>query len=863
MEDGLGSSCFLFKPDVSESLLRHDIDKNTGEVKQPVLDLNDEPLGCSLKEVEFDKKEEIEECREDGVVGNMKVDELNDDDGKHKGSVEDKVDSKQASVKKEVKEEGLECKLQFSGRVLRSRSAVKTVSVIEGDKVEHRVVKTEDGNSSEMKTVEVVKEGNDQSHGEVKNAHGKVDELEKRKRGRPPKFQGKNGFEKKTLKRQVGESCPDGQVRKKLKRKRGRPPKVLGNDRYAKKGFTTEPRERGRFDGDVSKESKGNRGRPRKVQENSVFEKKGIKVEAEESDKSNVGDIKMSSHNRGHGRPVKGQRTQGVEKEAGESYDSDVEARKAANHKHESPPKMNIDDGVEMTAVDAEMGEGGHFDCESRMKVMRQRGRPPKVQGNDGSPDKRVELEMEEIDQRKSKLMEGVICRHAKPAKLQGGSKGLKVIDRRKRLGGLRRGRKKLRGNLKFNTAANTSYSEKRLIEKEANLKRSANKDRFDDMEKNESKASLSGDEKGVKKVGDEGELKRSEAKQALRDRIVNMLKAAGWTIDYRPRNKREYNDAVYVNPEGKTHWSVTLAYKVLKNYYESGDSQTCPNGFVFTPIPEEELSILKRIENSDGTIQRENQMSSRNRKLQQTQKRKQYALLVRNSMDGAESDNDGYVLYEGKRTLLSWMIDSGTVPQDANVEYLIQKRTRTHESKSGRITRDGIQCNCCSDVFTIAEFETHVGSKSLRPFQNICLETEVPLLQCLLDAWNKQQHSERKGLHFVDFGGEDPNDDTCGICGDGGDLICCDGCPSTFHQSCLDMEAFPSGNWNCVYCTCKYCGMVGNTHQRGKDDDAVPTVLTCHLCEEKYHEPCIQPMDAFDDDSSSAFFCGKRCKEV
>ena len=41
--------------------------------------------------------------------------------------------------------------------------------------------------------------------------------------------------------------------------------------------------------------------------------------------------------------------------------------------------------------------------------------------------------------------------------------------------------------------------------------------------------------------------------------------------------------------------------------------------------------------------------------------------------------------------------------------------------------------------------------------------------MQCFFDAWNKQQQYKCKGFHVVDFGSEEPNDDTCSINGNGG----------------------------------------------------------------------------------------------
>ncbi|XP_038696866.1 uncharacterized protein LOC119992952 isoform X2 [Tripterygium wilfordii] len=245
----------------------------------------------------------------------------------------------------------------------------------------------------------------------------------------------------------------------------------------------------------------------------------------------------------------------------------------------------------------------------------------------------------------------------------------------------------------------------------------------------------------------------------------------------------------------------------------------------------------------------------------QKSRKLGRCTLLIRNSNKGLNSETDCFIPYGGKRTLLSWLIDIGSVQLSQKVQY--KNRRRTKVMLEGWITRDGIHCGCCSKILTVSKFEIHAGSKLRQPYQNIYLDSGMSLLQCQIDAWVKQEKDEHIGFHSVDIDGDDSNDDTCGLCGDGGDLICCDSCPSTFHQSCLVIQMLPPGDWHCPYCVCKFCGKASDDIGQ-ENDSTVHALLSCTLCEKKYHQSCTLDIPLpVDSNSSSTSFCGQKCREL
>lgn len=150
--------------------------------------------------------------------------------------------------------------------------------------------------------------------------------------------------------------------------------------------------------------------------------------------------------------------------------------------------------------------------------------------------------------------------------------------------------------------------------------------------------------------------------------------------------------------------------------------------------------------------------------------------------------------LDEGSRcvpkTIMSWLIDCKMVREEEEVFYM--NGSKEGATKAGRIRRRGIVCDCCQKEMSVWAFEKHAGSERKNPYGHIyVVRTSTCLLDYQTSAWDESKEQGRRQTEpFVPKEtASDKNDDACIICGDGGALICCDKCPSTFHPHCMNME--------------------------------------------------------------------------
>lgn len=178
------------------------------------------------------------------------------------------------------------------------------------------------------------------------------------------------------------------------------------------------------------------------------------------------------------------------------------------------------------------------------------------------------------------------------------------------------------------------------------------------------------------------------------------------------------------------------------------------------------------------------------------------------------------------------------------------QRRPKFNSKKlnfSGAVTRAGIHCGCCDTAMPLPAFSSHAGGGASPPaWERLLLMSGKPLLRCVQEAWGRSAQAKkkllgrspllaangndrhsRKGAPALESvsGGGDRSDDACGVCTDGGQLLCCDSSPSTFHPECLGVQV-PEGSWVCHYCRCFVC-LASDAGHGG-------SLATCQQCARK-----------------------------
>uniref|UniRef100_A0A8C2YY89 Chromodomain helicase DNA binding protein 4 n=1 Tax=Cyclopterus lumpus TaxID=8103 RepID=A0A8C2YY89_CYCLU len=101
----------------------------------------------------------------------------------------------------------------------------------------------------------------------------------------------------------------------------------------------------------------------------------------------------------------------------------------------------------------------------------------------------------------------------------------------------------------------------------------------------------------------------------------------------------------------------------------------------------------------------------------------------------------------------------------------------------------------------------------------------------------------EEEDDHHIEF---------CRVCKDGGELLCCDTCPSSYHIHCLNppLPEIPNGEWICPRCKCP--------HMKGK----VQKLITWRWGEPPAPTPVPRPADLPADASDPQPLAGRRERE-
>ncbi|XP_030597516.1 chromodomain-helicase-DNA-binding protein 4-like isoform X1 [Archocentrus centrarchus] len=140
-------------------------------------------------------------------------------------------------------------------------------------------------------------------------------------------------------------------------------------------------------------------------------------------------------------------------------------------------------------------------------------------------------------------------------------------------------------------------------------------------------------------------------------------------------------------------------------------------------------------------------------------------------------------------------------------------KKKKDAEDGDGYETDHQDYCEVCQQGGEIILCDT-----CPRAYHMVCLDPDME--KAPEGTWSCP-HCEKEGIQWEaredGSDGEEDNGDTgdmeeddhhmefCRVCKDGGELLCCDSCPSSYHIHCLNppLPEIPNGEWICPRCMC------------------------------------------------------------
>uniref|UniRef100_A0A2R5LGP3 PHD finger protein 12 n=1 Tax=Ornithodoros turicata TaxID=34597 RepID=A0A2R5LGP3_9ACAR len=130
-----------------------------------------------------------------------------------------------------------------------------------------------------------------------------------------------------------------------------------------------------------------------------------------------------------------------------------------------------------------------------------------------------------------------------------------------------------------------------------------------------------------------------------------------------------------------------------------------------------------------------------------------------------------------------------------------------------------------------------------------------MPQIQALIAPPVSEDSSKKKRERHRRHPGRAVNHDACDSCKEGGDLICCDRCPATFHLQChdppLDEDDLPAGEWICHHCTVTKKGAKDGNKGNATTNGKTAAIKTARKMES-------EPADNGSEEQSSSSAGGK-----